>query len=365
MPNKDAQPAATRSARMIVQAAAILLVALLPALTHSQTRVPRGRTGLVTDLGQRLPKILGRVMDEATKLPMEGVMVSLKNQTGIVLLQDFSDRSGIVRFSELAVQTYTVEINLEGYHRFSRTYRFLSQGESRTGEFFFLKRLPPGPRDERESQPSVSIEELKIPEKARDEFSKGVEELHGNKEPEKSLHHFQKAVEIYPEYQQAHLQLGVARVQLNDFTAAREPLETAASLNAGDARAHSLLGVVYKQLGETEKMIAALQEAVRIEPKNFGAHAELGQAFFSARRWGEAEEHIQIAHELEKSDPRIHMLVYNLAAVKADLEAAENELKEMLELFPGLSDAPRLRTLLQEVEERRAAEAKAAPSPGR
>lgn len=199
-------------------------------------------------------------------------------------------------------------------------------------------------------------------EQAEVAFQKGMDALHQRKQPGESIQHFRKAIELRPDYAAAQVELGQAYLKAKQFADAKETLEAAVESSAGNARAHYLLGIAYKRLVEYPKSLAALREAVKLDPKIFDAQYELAFALLRVREVEQAEVHALAAHDLEKDQVKIHLLLYNVAAGRAlDLELAERELLHLLELFPEGTSAARARILLEEIRGRLEAQGKRLP----
>jgi len=90
---------------------------------------------------------------------------------------------------------------------------------------------PKGSQKARSDQRYVSVSSLKASPKAQKEFNKGNEALAKN-ELEKAKKHFQKAVEIYPEYDDAYNGLGTVFLKLNDVDSAAPLFQKALKINA-------------------------------------------------------------------------------------------------------------------------------------
>lgn len=196
---------------------------------------------------------------------------------------------------------------------------------------------------ENPAAPMVSARELEIPDKARKAFQKGVRQLHEKGNAEKGLKHFQKAIEIHSDYDEAYVQLAVAQLQLENPVAAQEALETAVSVYSENARAQVLLGMMYGGQGDLEAAVTTLQRGVDADENNWLGHYELGKALVKQERHQEALPHAQRAHELNRQNPNVHLLLHDVTLQLQDLETALAEVKEYIELYPDADIVPRLR----------------------
>jgi len=98
--------------------------------------------------------------------------------------------------------------------------------------------------------------------------------------------------------------------------------------------AHSNLGLVYGERGETERALAAFREAARIKPEDAVVRMNVGRALSMSDRFDEADSEFARAIELGRDLPLVH---FNYAAhlLRSDrAEAAVEHYERALELNP-------------------------------
>ncbi len=314
---------------------------------------PGGSTGPLTSRTLSQPMIGGRILDQLTKAQLANVMVYLENRGGAVMNSMPTDSRGKFRFLGLGADSYVIRFEVEGFKPFRRTYNIIPGSRGFSNEIIFLERLEGAP-----PPPSLAnlVTDPNVPSKARKAYQKGMKELLDKKRPERALIQFEKALELYSEFQLAYVQLAAAHIELEQFEPARDALVKAVALDPDHAKAHVLLGGVYQALGDIDGMVGSLQETVRLNPGNVGAHALLATTFLSAGDPAAAETHARAAHDLNKDDPALHLLLFNVAASINDMETAEFELREFLELFPDHGAAPDIRQRLEQIEQLKASQ---------
>ena len=206
----------------------------------------------------------------------------------------------------------------------------------------------------------AAAQEPDIPAAARQAYEQGESALHTDGKAAESLAHFRKAIELHPDFEAAHLQLGEAYFKLKRYAEAREPLEKVVALNPDNGRAQTMLGIVYKLQGEHGKAVDALTEAVRTDPGNFDARFELAFAYMRKDRdFENAEIHARAAHDLKKDLRKVHVLLYTVAAARAlDFRLLEEEMLHIREISPTGPAAARTRVLLEEIHVRLRAQGK-------
>lgn len=140
---------------------------------------------------------------------------------------------------------------------------------------------------------------------AYESFSRGMINLRTSSRDslDRAIHYFEKAAELDPNYAGAWAALSAAYDLKGGFLSIPELsqkavgfAEKAIKLNPELSHAHQFLGGAYSTLGRYDEAIAAMNEAVRLEPDNAGAHGSLARAYWLGK--GMIEEAIV---ELERA----------------------------------------------------------------
>ncbi len=248
-----------RSFRRAVALAAILCFstgwahAQRPEQQQRQPRLPQRRESL---------SISGRVLFDRNLKEMASVLIKLLTNSGIPMQQTFTRSRGEFEFRNLKPGQYVLEVVEEGYQVARQTVD-LSFG-SRPGVMLLLEPTTQAEFNRPDPGRTVSVHELRVPRKARKAFTKGLRELNEKNRPDRSVPHFQKAIALHPEYDEAYVQLGVAHLYQGEIAAAQETLEKGLAANQENARAHALLGMVYREQQHIDRSALALQDAVKL-----------------------------------------------------------------------------------------------------
>ncbi len=342
-----------RSFRRAVALAAILCFstgwahAQRPEQQQRQPRLPQRRESL---------SISGRVLFDRNLKEMASVLIKLLTNSGIPMQQTFTRSRGEFEFRNLKPGQYVLEVVEEGYQVARQTVD-LSFG-SRRGAMLLLEPTTQAGLKRPDPGRTVSVQELRVPRKARKAFTKGLRELNEKNRPNRSVPHFQKAIALYPEYDEAYVQLGVAHLYQGEIAAAQETLEKALAANQENARAHALLGMVYREQQHIDRSAQELQEAVTLEPSNWLAHMELAKTLLEQQKPGEALEHARQAHDLNAQSQTAHLLLYDLLVRQENYQTALEELEKFLTLHP---DHPSTANMRQARDKLRAALAGGTP----
>lgn len=281
-------------------------------------------------VSQRNCQLSGRVMYADEFKAAERILVRIL-WNAAPADQAFTDSLGRFETHNLAPHVYEIEISVEGYKPIRQQVDL---------SMFCRTEIPPIVL-EREIDLTakaggalVSASELRIPGKARKAFEKGVRELHEKNHADRSVEYFREAISLYPEYEVAYMQLGLAYAQQDNLPAAEENLEKCTGLNPKNARAFVLLGLVRGRRGHASDSLRALREAVRIDKTDWLGHFELGRALARLGLLDDAYKHAQRAHLLKPDSPGVHLLLHDVCVRRHDYQTALVEAREFLEMFP-------------------------------
>src|SRR5271165_4196646 len=106
-----------------------------------------------------------------------------------------------------------------------------------------------------------------------------------------------------------HNNLGLAFLRNEQRDGARMHFQKALEINPNYVEARSNLGLVLFQEGQLDEAVAQYQKALEIDPNSLVTHANLGNALFKKRQLREAIAQYQKASEL---DPNSFAIRYNL-----------------------------------------------------
>jgi tetratricopeptide (TPR) repeat protein len=87
------------------------------------------------------------------------------------------------------------------------------------------------------------------------------------------------------------------------------------------------LGSCYAQMGETEKAIAAVQEAVRLNPNSARGYASQSEYFMRLNRYAEAEEVLERALARNLDSTIIREVLHALAFIKHDARVTQDQIE--------------------------------------
>jgi tetratricopeptide (TPR) repeat protein len=121
-----------------------------------------------------------------------------------------------------------------------------------------------------------------------------------------------------------------------NLEAARKVYELSAQTYPRDTPL-SNLGLIYSQLGDHDKALAAYQEALRVNPETGNRYANLVSGYLKLNRLEEAKATAQVAQAHNIDSPQIHLQLYWVAFLQHDAAGIEREAARVMDK-PGYED---------------------------
>jgi len=266
------------------------------------------------------------------------VLVQLHSQFGGVVARVTASSSGRFEFFNVPPGQYDLVVDMVGF----KPYRLRIEYSMGPIEGLLIDLVPDTGGSESSPGPVVPVRVLQAPAKAREEYDRGLDSL-SRKKLDESAAHFQKAIETYPDFDEAYLQLGLIHLQKNEGAQAQSAFESATRIHPQSDRGFMLLGRAYRLQKKLEEAAAALEQSIKLKEDSWFAQLELGEALLELGRLEEAFPHVERAHALNAREPSIHQLYYNTLIRRDRHREALTELDEFIRLFPTHGLAARAR----------------------
>ena len=236
------------------------LLLWIPTVCVAQGSMPMHATSV---------EIIVRVVFQNDRNAGDQIRVDLINDTGVPVGEAFTDSEGRAVFHVQMAGTYEVRASgtpIQGTA--NEQVRIEDMDKSRT---VYVRAKPSGDATstatKSKAPPVTSAAELKIPADAKKAFHKGMDSWEHNDYP-KAAEHFEKAVAIYPEYDTAYNNLGVMYYQMGQTEKARAAFERSVALNDKNADGDRNLARMLIHDGDYAKAQELLKKSLIVEPLN-------------------------------------------------------------------------------------------------
>jgi tetratricopeptide (TPR) repeat protein len=198
----------------------------------------------------------------------------------------------------------------------------------------------------------ATISAKPVPENARKDYFKGLEEKQKGK-LDSAKEKFQKAVNEYPEYAAAWVELGRVQNSQNDPTSAKQSFHQSVTADSTYLPAYQELAQIAAKEKSWQDLADATDQMVRLDPSG---HPEFWYYNCVAKYYlGKTDEAQNSVTQGIRVDPghRIPKMEYVLGIIlmrKGDRAGAAEHLKQYLAIAPNGPDAADAQKQLQEVE---------------
>lgn len=198
----------------------------------------------------------------------------------------------------------------------------------------------------------VSVHTLSIPDKARNDFNKGVRHL-TQKDWAASVPDFQHAIKSFPNFFEAYDLLGVAQLAMQNWTDAETAFRQSIELSHGTyGPPHFGLGLIlcidHKQYADAE---AAVREGLDVDPADAAGHFALAWVLYTMSRFNDAEQSAREAVRRKPSFAEPYLLLAQIHLRLNGFAAAVDDLDGYLKLDPNGPRSVRMKSIRAAAQE--------------
>jgi tetratricopeptide (TPR) repeat protein len=238
-----------------------------------------------SNLEKTAGEISGTVLSEADNQPATQVAVNLKSHASGIFRSVLTDFAGRFEVRSLPPGNYDIHIEEAGYEPAQANAQLENQPVR-----LVLKLKPSAAAQPGQGHFAVSVRELKISDKARGEYRKGLESV-GKKDWPASLNHFAKATKAFPEYYEAYYHLGLAETNLGRLDEAMQAFQKAVDASGGRyAWADFGIGYVLYLEGKGREAETILRRGLEVDQNSPDGFVILGMTMLKLDSPDEAEK---------------------------------------------------------------------------
>ena len=209
----------------------------------------------------------GRVITPGGSQPNNPVKVRL-TLNGRQIHETFTDLSGRFNFTGLARGNYQLTAEGDG-QTFQTTSAIAEISAFGPGSQLFSQDIQLRPIAHK-PQPQPGVVDAftqEVPKLARQALQRATK-LNSERKSEAAVAQLQEAIKIFPQYFEAHLQLGNAFLQAGHLDQAIMELDKAREINPNDERSYQSFGLVLMIQKNYPVAVAVFSEAARLNPAN-------------------------------------------------------------------------------------------------
>jgi len=197
---------------------------------------------------------------------------------------------------------------------------------------------------------TVSVAEMKVPEKARDLLAKAQSALDKRKMQEAD-HYLVEALRVYPNFAEALTMRGLMDLDEKKLDDAAAILEKSIQADANYGMGYIVLGAVYNMQSRFDDAIRVLDRGLTLMPQSWQAMFELGKSELAKGNYESAMRRLNKAGDLAPQEyPPLHLAKAHALLGMKNFSEASSELEAYLEQDPKSPNAAAVRESLDQVK---------------
>lgn len=283
----------------------------------------------------------GTVHDSSGK-PIKDARVEVQNrENGQIVFSGYTNPSGSFAISNVPAGGYDIVV---------------SSGLSETREPVTLEGadqeisiyLPAGNPDTGGDRNSVSVAQMRVPERARNSFRKAQEAMRKEKTAD-AQKYVEEALHAYPKYADALTLRGILRLDEKNYEEASKDLEQAVQDDPNYPLAYVALGATYNLQSRWDDALRALTRGTSLNPAAWQAYFEMGKSLLAKRDYQAALQQFDKTQQLQPQYTLVHLVKAHALLGLKNYTNAMTELEAYLEQAPKNSQSDEARATLDKV----------------
>ncbi len=289
-------------------------------------------------------EITGQVrLDRESRTRIENSLVRLESDGGVLVDQTAVDSRGRFQFSRVKPGQYRVSLRISG---FKESTQQVTVGPFSQRPYVFLDLTP----DASAPATAAGMVDARVPAEAQKEFEKGRAAL-ADKDSKRAFAHLEKAVHLYPDFFDAHLLLGAAYRDAQQWDKAERTLRRVLELRPKTAIALVELGEVYRRQKRYAEAERVLRESIEADDNSWQSHFTLGRVYWEMGDPVKAASPAGRAIQLKPDYPEARLLGANILMRVGKPQNALVEYEEYLRLAPKGEFAEQTRGIVQKLRQ--------------
>ena len=318
------------------------LSVLLLASSFFATNTPAQRDNDVMAPGSVF-EISGQVRSGNNKT-VENVLIRIETHAGALVDEGTTDSMGRFRFTRLRSGQYRVSAKA-GNATAPPQLVDLSRASPRVHVLIELANEAPI----FVSRERTGVIDVRVPVEARNHVEKARTAVAENKSDEAILH-FKRAIEIFPDFYDAHMSLAQLYMDSSQWEKAEASLRQAIKIMPKSVPARVSLGEVHRRQKKYSEGQKVLEEALTINEASWESNFTLGRIYWELKDIVKAGKYVARTIELQPNVAEAHLLAGNIF-MRAGLPSnALIEYEEYMRLAPNGEFAAQTRTLIDKIK---------------
>jgi Tfp pilus assembly protein PilF len=277
--------------------------------------------------------------------------VRLVSGMGDAIAETFTHADGRVEFTDVASGLYRIKVSSPDIETTTSDSFDIGENDRTHSEIIHVKPIRAGSSTPA-GAPTISSQQLNIPEKARNELEKGMDAF-SKGDSKKAAAHMEKAIQIFPKYAQAYNNLGVIRINQEDKTAAKAAFEKSVEIDDHFAPGFVNLARLLVSSKESEA-VTMLQKGLAIDPNNLEGLALQSRIQLKQSKFDEALATINKVHAMPHENfADVHLIAAEIYQKQNRNAEALAESETYLKEYPDSPRAAQVRQAMAQIRSRK------------
>ena len=163
--------------------------------------------------------------------------------------------------------------------------------------------------------------------------------LKANGKLEMAAQSFKNAINLKPDFADAHYNLALTHQELNHLDDAVKSYQETLAIQSDYAKAHNNLGIIYNELGQNNDAIKSYKEALSLQPDFVDALNNLGNIQTELGKLDEAIKSYNQALDIEPNHIEVHNNLGNILNDLGQLDEAVKHYEKAIAIYPDYGEA--------------------------
>jgi Tfp pilus assembly protein PilF len=196
---------------------------------------------------------------------------------------------------------------------------------------------------------SISVAQMKVPERARNAYHKAQDAMHKEKAADAEKY-VEEALRDYPQYADALTLRGILRLDAKKYDEASRDFEQAIQYDPNYPVAYVALGATYNLLSRWDDALRVLTRGTTLNPSAWQAYFEMGKAFMGKGDYQTALQQLDKTAQLRPEYALLHLVKAHALLGLKNYTNAMAELEAYLAHEPAGPQAQEARETLDKVK---------------
>jgi len=277
---------------------------------------------------------------------VKSATVKLETEEGELVQQQPTTTAGQFFFSNVPKAIYVLTVTAQGFETYQQTVNM----EVGANQYDITVSLSPARKQVQANAEPPALSDAQAPKEAKHDYEKAEKAIASRKygEARKQL---KSAVDQYPCYAKAQTKLGLVMSQQKDYKDAEAAFRKSISCDAGYLDAYLELGQLLNAEKRFAESVPVLEQGLRQSPASWQFYYEAGVAQYGLSQYDIALKQFEKARALTaQPSAELDVKLADVYVKENSFQKAYASMQDYLKLEPEGALAPRIKTIMKQME---------------